>query len=408
MKKRAGGGGGEEGTGGGLTLTSSGPGSAGRCSRGRGRGHSMSVRMSMSSRRVGAGRGNGTRGWRVGRTHARTAGSTSDGSSTARLHGGGGGAGINAATTRGGAAHRLVRVIASSPVATAGLTLGASTYVVGGQHQQRRRPRDGGSSSNFNTSGDPNRLCTDALLWGNGIGYALQLLTGHAVTAMGAKVNAKIAAGQLWRLVTPLALHGSVVHLLVNCYSLHNIGPVIERQFGREQFLITYVGAGIGGNLLSYKMSPNNAVGASGAIFGLVGALGVYLHRHSELFGAYGERQLQSLMGSIGANALFGLMSSRIDNWAHLGGLLAGGAVAFLTGPNLMVVSPTDGRTRQWPSSTEEGARRVGVRGRTVVNRPMLQTYVSEFVREFRDDDDDDDEDEDDGRGGGGRAKMNR
>jgi membrane associated rhomboid family serine protease len=57
------------------------------------------------------------------------------------------------------------------------------------------------------------------------------------------------------------------------------------------------------------------AVGASSAIFGLVGALGVYLQRHSDLFGAYGERQLHNLVGSIGANAAFGLMSSRIDNW---------------------------------------------------------------------------------------------
>ena len=204
------------------------------------------------------------------------------------------------------------------------------------------------------------------------------------------KVNAKIAAGQAWRLLTPLVLHGSVVHLLVNCYSLHNIGPVIERQFGREQFMAVYLGAGLGGNVMSYKMSPNNAVGASGAIFGLVGALGVYLQRHSDLFGSYGERQLQSLMGSIGANALFGLMSARIDNWAHLGGLLAGGAIAFLVGPNLMVVGPTT-----------QGAKRVGARGRTVVNRPLLQTYVGEFVREFKD------EGGGGGRGGGGRVKIN-
>ena len=232
----------------------------------------------------------------------------------------------------------------------------------------RRRPYHGGL-----TSGDPRRAYTDALLWATGGGYALQILTGHAFTAMGAKVNAKIAAGQAWRLLTPLLLHGSVVHLLVNCYSLHNIGPVIERQFGKEQFLAVYLGAGLGGNWLSYKMCPNNAVGASSAVFGLVGALGVYLHRHSDLFGSYGEAQLQNLMGSIVANGLFGMMSRKIDNWAHLGGLLAGATIAFATGPNLMVV---DGGT--------EGGKRLG--RRTVVNRPLLQTYVGEFVREFKED----------------------
>lgn len=94
----------------------------------------------------------------------------------------------------------------------------------------------------------------------------------------------------------------------------------------------------------------------------------VSTRRHSDLFGAYGERQLQNLMGSIGANALFGIMSPKIDNWAHLGGLMTGAAIAFATGPNLMVVGGSGGKRR------------------TVVNRPLLQTYVGEFVREFRDD----------------------
>ena len=81
-------------------------------------------------------------------------------------------------------------------------------------------------------------------------------------------------------------LHGSVVHLAVNCMSLHNLGPVVERQFGRDQFWAIYVGSAVGGNFLSYKFCPNNAVGASSAIFGLVGAMGVYLHRHRDLFGS--------------------------------------------------------------------------------------------------------------------------
>jgi rhomboid protease GluP len=73
--------------------------------------------------------------------------------------------------------------------------------------------------------------------------------------------------------------------------SLYNIGPMVEKNFGREQFMLVYLGSGVAGNLLSYMMSPNNGVGASGAIFGLVGAMGVYLMRHQDLFGEQGERQ---------------------------------------------------------------------------------------------------------------------
>jgi uridine nucleosidase len=102
-------------------------------------------------------------------------------------------------------------------------------------------------------SGDPNRQCTDALLWANGIGYALQIMSGHAFTAMGAKVNAKIAAGQLWRLITPVVLHGGVMHLAVNCMSLNTLGPAVERQFGREQFWAVYLASALGGNYLSFR-----------------------------------------------------------------------------------------------------------------------------------------------------------
>jgi membrane associated rhomboid family serine protease len=261
---------------------------------------------------------------------------------------------------------RCLRDVASraAPVAgVSGLALASSAYLT----PPPRRPYHGSL-----TSGDPNRACTDALLWATGAGYALQLLTGHAFTNLGAKVNAQIAAGQLWRLVTPMFLHGSVVHLAVNCMSLHNLGPVVERQFGRDQFWAIYVGSAVGGNFLSYKFCPNNAVGASSAIFGLVGAMGVYLHRHRDLFGEYGERQLHNLLGSVGLNAAFGMMSKRIDNYAHLGGLLAGAAVAFLVGPNLIVVDPDD---------RVKGMARIG--RRAVVNRPLLQTYSGEFAKEF-------------------------
>ena len=254
---------------------------------------------------------------------------------------------------------------------TSSLALGAST-VYYDQHRRPSRPYNGTL-----TSGDPNRALTDALLWATAGGYVLQLLSGHAFTAVGAKVNAKIASGQVWRLLTPLLLHGSPLHLFVNCMSLNNLGPVVERQFGREQFMAVYLGAGLLGNFLSFKRCPNNAVGASSAIFGLVGALGIYLNRHRDLFGDYGDKVFQNLLGSVGLNAMFGMMSKRIDNWGHFGGFLGGVIVAWTVGPNLVVVGENE-RVDHRVEETRTVARR------RVVNRPLLQTYTGEFMEEFR------------------------
>ena len=255
---------------------------------------------------------------------------------------------------------------------TSGLALGASTLYYDQRPPPSRR-YDGRSL----TSGDPNRALTDALLWATAGGYTLQLLSGHAFTAVGAKVNAKIAQGEVWRLLTPLLLHGSPLHLMVNCMSLNNLGPVVERQFGREQFMAVYLGSGLLGNFLSYKRCPNNAVGASSAIFGLVGALGIYLNRHRDLFGDYGDKVFQNLLGSVGLNAMFGLMSKRIDNWGHFGGFLGGAVVAWTVGPNLVVVG-----AGERVDESREASRTVA--RRRVVNRPLLQTYTGEFMEEFR------------------------
>lgn len=181
------------------------------------------------------------------------------------------------------------------------------------------------------------------------------------------------------------------MHLAVNCMSLNTLGPAVERQFGRDQFWAVYLASAVGGNFLSYKFCPNDAVGASSAIFGLVGAMGVYLQRHNDLFGDRGQRMLENLIGSVAVNAAFGMMSKRIDNYAHLGGFLAGGLVAFTVGPNLVTVDAREAareaaevykKTGELPSHE---ISRVG--GQAVVNRPLVQTYVDEFVKAFNEDD---------------------
>jgi membrane associated rhomboid family serine protease len=114
-------------------------------------------------------------------------------------------------------------------------------------------------------------------------------------------VNQLIAAGQFWRLLTPALLHGGVVHLLVNCYSLNDLGPAAETLLGRRRFACLYAASAVSGNLASYFMNPGPGVGASGAIFGLVGCLAVYFARHRHLHGRAGELKLQCVARARGA-----------------------------------------------------------------------------------------------------------
>jgi membrane associated rhomboid family serine protease len=82
------------------------------------------------------------------------------------------------------------------------------------------------------------------------------------------QVNQAIVDGQVYRLLTACVLHANLLHLAVNSYSLHAVGPAYESAVGRPCFIGTYVASGFVGNVLSFRMSPNPAVGASGAIFG--------------------------------------------------------------------------------------------------------------------------------------------
>lgn len=122
------------------------------------------------------------------------------------------------------------------------------------------------------------------LLAANIVTFACQVLN-PAITQYGAKISHLVLSGQqLHRLITPMFLHGSIGHLAMNSYSLNNIGPHVESLFGSKRFLATYIASGITGNLLSAVMSPNPSVGASGAIFGCIGAYYVFLKRNQVRF----------------------------------------------------------------------------------------------------------------------------
>jgi membrane associated rhomboid family serine protease len=142
-----------------------------------------------------------------------------------------------------------------------------------------------------------------------------------------------IFAGEWWRLITPMFLHLELVqsfgifHIVMNMYVLAIFGPDLERAFGRVRFLSLYLIAGFMGNVASYAFGNCRVpgVGASGAIFGVVGALLVHAYRRrtsSAVLAAY----MRNLIFFVGINLVIGFSIAGIDNLAHIGGLL-GGAV---------------------------------------------------------------------------------
>ena len=164
-----------------------------------------------------------------------------------------------------------------------------------------------------------------------------QLLFGGDIPAtLGLKVNGLIAQGQYWRLFTPMFLHGSLLHIGFNMYALYILGPGLERHFGNWRFLLLYLLSGFAGNVASFMFSEVPSLGSSTAIFGLLGAEGVFLYANRLVLGGVARRALNNIVFVALINLLIGL-SPGIDNWGHLGGLVGGTLFAWLGGPILSV-----------------------------------------------------------------------
>ena len=150
----------------------------------------------------------------------------------------------------------------------------------------------------------------------------------------GAKVNGLIIAGQYWRFVTPIFLHYGLMHLALNSAGLLIFGEILNRIYGPRQFGLLYVVAGIASVITSFIFGVQIMVGASGAIFGLAGALVLYGYRYRfRIPLQYKAMCGGGLLPLIGLNLLFGAMIKRIDNWAHVGGLVVGTALALTLKP---------------------------------------------------------------------------
>ncbi len=163
-------------------------------------------------------------------------------------------------------------------------------------------------------------------------GYANTLAQLDWLEVYGAKINGLIRAGQLWRFLTPALLHGSIAHIGFNMYALYIFGVGLERHFGHRRFLLLYILTAFTGNVLSFLLSSGYSIGASTAIFGLVGAEGVFLLQNRKLFGSQFKGAIANIIFVVVVNLFIGLAPG-IDDWGHVGGLLGGLIFAWFAGP---------------------------------------------------------------------------
>lgn len=139
--------------------------------------------------------------------------------------------------------------------------------------------------------------------------------------------------GEYWRLFSVVLVHGSIIHLMFNMYALWIIGPIVEALYGPWRYIAIYLICAAAGSAASYATSPNPAVGASGAVFGLFGVLIVADRVHKPALTRNARNLTMQIGLLIGINLVIGFTIPNIDNAAHIGGLLAGMVLGFLLVP---------------------------------------------------------------------------
>jgi len=132
-----------------------------------------------------------------------------------------------------------------------------------------------------------------------------------------------------WSLVSASYLHGGLLHIAFNMIALHQLGPLLLKEFGGSRMFAIYTLSGIGGYLVSALVGVNFTIGASASVCGLIGAA---LYYGKSRGGVYGNAVYGQLSGWAISIFIFGFLVPGINNWGHGGGMLAGAAVALLLG----------------------------------------------------------------------------
>ena len=146
----------------------------------------------------------------------------------------------------------------------------------------------------------------------------------------GANVSSLVKSGEVFRLISYMFLHAGIFHLFFNMYSLYIVGPRVEDFYGKWKFLLIYMISGISGGLLSVAMNNDSvSVGASGAIFGLFGALLYFGYNYRGYIGSIIRSQILPI---VIYNLFIGFFISGIDMWGHIGGLVGGIITSYVFG----------------------------------------------------------------------------
>ena len=112
----------------------------------------------------------------------------------------------------------------------------------------------------------------------------------------GARMNEAIRAGEWWRFITPVFLHGSMGHIFFNMYALFAIGGFLERNLGHGRFILLYFLGAFSGNVFSFLLTEGYSVGASTAVFGLIGAQLLFFYQNRELFGGHARQAIGNIL----------------------------------------------------------------------------------------------------------------
>ena len=163
-------------------------------------------------------------------------------------------------------------------------------------------------------------------------GFAVTSVNPEVLRGFGAKQNNLIAEQhQYWRLITAIFIHIGIIHLLLNNYALWIIGQEIERIYGSARFVVLYLVTGVIGSVGSYAFNPQaTSAGASGAIFGLFGVMATFAFKYRKEIPQRLSREIRRrVLPVIAINLVFGFSVRIVDNAAHVGGLLAGIALAL-------------------------------------------------------------------------------
>ena len=180
---------------------------------------------------------------------------------------------------------------------------------------------------------------TYALLAINVVMFGLAELAGgtedpDVLLDFGAMFGPLISQGEYWRLLTAMFLHSGFMHLGFNALALFIFGYLVERSYGHAPFFLIYFLAGLAGSVTSYLFNPTAvAAGASGAIFGVFGALAAFLLLQRRAFGKHAQNSLIGLAIFVAIQFFIGLATPGIDNWAHGGGLVAGFILGLALSP---------------------------------------------------------------------------